>query len=169
MYGDQNVLRERIVDGISCAAAQRDIGDELIASRVDDRIDPAMLIGDEDLVLLWGVGEAIGIGDRSGCSHNLQCFCIDGRNLVISGHRRIEPMDFGRNGHAVHTSEAVEISDNLPLRRVEDNKLIGVHVSDVETAARRIEGLIIKPNGRAGHRDICDLRQYLVHRSRLRE
>jgi hypothetical protein len=27
MYGDQDVPRDRIVDGVSCAAAQSDIGD----------------------------------------------------------------------------------------------------------------------------------------------
>jgi hypothetical protein len=103
MDGDQNVLRERIVDGVSSAAAQRDVGDELIASRVNDRIDPAMLFGDEDLVLFWGIGEAVGVGDRSGSSYDLECFCIDRRNLVISGHRRIEPMDLRRDGSSGRT------------------------------------------------------------------
>jgi hypothetical protein len=69
-----------------------------------------MLIGDKDLILLWCIGEAIGVGDRSGSTHNLECFRIDRRNLVISGRRRKEPMDFGCDGYAVHTFEAVEIS-----------------------------------------------------------
>ena len=145
--------RDRIVDGVSGTAAQRNIGDELIASRVDDRIDPAMLIGDEDLVLLWGIGEAIGVGDRSSSSHDLECFRIDHSNLVISGRRRKEPMDFGCGGYAMHAFKAVEISENLSLRCVEDNKLISVHVSDVETTARLIEGLIVEASGWTGHRD----------------
>ena len=45
------------------------------------------------------------------------------------------------------------------MRSHQDNKLICIHVSDVEASVRRINALIIEANSRAGQWHVCYLRE----------
>jgi hypothetical protein len=80
---------------------------------------------------------------------------------MIPGHGRIEAVNFGRNGYAMHPFEAIEIGDDLPLRGVEDHELVGVHVRYIEPSARWIEGPVVESHCRTRHGNIHDLRQCL--------
>lgn len=150
MDSDQDVPGHWVVDGVPRAAAQTDVGDELVASGIDYGVRSAMLIGDENLVLLRCVGQAIGIGHGTGGPDDLERFGIDGRNLVVAGHGRIDAMKLGSDGDAMYTFEAVEIGDHVPRCSVEDHKLVGVHVRDIKTASRWIEGLVVEADSWPG-------------------
>ena len=52
--------------------------------------------------------------------------------------------------------KSVEVCHNFTFLHVEDHELIGVHVSDVETAMRRVKALIVKAHRRPGQRDVRD-------------
>src|ERR1700753_216089 len=72
MDPNQHMTRDRIIGGVARTAAQRNIREQLIGGSIDDRFHATVLIGDEHLVLLWSVGQAIGVVDRACGSHGLQ-------------------------------------------------------------------------------------------------
>jgi hypothetical protein len=62
----------------------------------------------------------------------------------------------------MHTRKAIQIRNHSPLRRIENDQLIGVHVRDVQTSARWIEALVVEANRRPGHRHIRDFLEYTI-------
>src|SRR6202000_2168706 len=67
----QDVSRFLIVDSVSSSAAARNFCSQSVTGGVDHRIYAAVLVGDKHLVLLWSVGQAVRVGDRSGGSQSL--------------------------------------------------------------------------------------------------
>jgi hypothetical protein len=71
-------------------------------------------------------------------------------------------MNSGCDNDAMHTRKAIQICNHSPLRRIENDQLIGVHVRDVQTPTRWIETLVVEANRRPGHRDIRDFFEYTL-------
>ena len=63
----------------------------------------------------------------------------------------IEAVNLRCYRYTMHPFEAIEIGDDLPLRGLEDNKLIGIHVRDVQPTTQWVEGLIVEPYCRIRH------------------
>jgi len=56
----------------------------------------------------------------------------------------------------MNAMEAIEVGQDFPFFRVENDQLVCVHVGDVEPTVRRIQALIIEAHGRAGQRYVRD-------------
>jgi hypothetical protein len=150
------VSRARIVDGVSRSAAERNFGNEVVAGCVDDGVDAPVFIGDKDFLFRGSVCQAIGIVDWAGGADDPERLSIDSGDLMVSGDRCVESMDLGRGDHSMHAWKAVEISDDLTRWSIENDKLVGIHVSDIQATARGIERLIIESNCGAGQGDVGD-------------
>jgi hypothetical protein len=61
----------------------------------------------------------------------------------------------------VNVREAVEICHNFAFLRIENDELIGIHVSDIKTARRRVETLIIEAHRGAWQRHVRHLFQWI--------
>jgi len=62
----------------------------------------------------------------------------------------------------MHALEAVQIRHNLPLLCIEYDKLVSVHVPDVESPVLGIKALVVKAHRRSWHRNVGHLYQYLI-------
>ena len=73
---------------------------------------------------------------------------------MTTGHRSKDPTKLRHGPNAVDPGKAIKIGDHLPTHRVEDDKLVSVHVGDLKAASCRVQTLVIEANGRPGHRHI---------------
>ena len=163
VHRHQNLPGHRIVHRISRATAQSNLCDQLVALRIDHRIHTAVLIRDEDFVLLRRVSESIGIDDGTGLTHNLQRLRIHRHDLMRPGPRRIHTMDRARHSHAVNPWKPVKICYDLPVGCIEDHQLICIHVRDVQPSARWIKALVVETDRWPRHWNIDDFDQHLFY------
>uniref|UniRef100_E6PY30 Uncharacterized protein n=1 Tax=mine drainage metagenome TaxID=410659 RepID=E6PY30_9ZZZZ len=154
--GDEDAAGGGIVDGVARAAAERDVGDERVGCAINDRIYAAVFIGDEDLVLKWRVGDAVGVGDGSSLADDLERVCVDGDELVVAGGRGVDAVCAGDGEDAVNAAKAAEIGEYRAGGEVEDDEVIIVHVGDVEATVGGVEALVIEADGGSGQRDVGD-------------
>src|SRR5690349_12819691 len=143
----EDVPRAGIVDGITCAASERNRGDQLVRLGIDYSINSAMLVRNKYPLRCRGVCQPIGIVDRTDCCEDLQALHVHGNHLMFSGCRRKHTIRIGNCNHSMDTFEPVEIRDHLSLLYVKDNELVRIHVRDVESSTIGIEALIVEPDG----------------------
>src|ERR1700692_1153082 len=87
----------------------------------------------------------------------LPCFHIPGRYFVLSGHRCIDSAEFWNRPNSMYTGKAVEVCNDFSFFGVEDDELIGVHVSDVEPPLGGVKALVIEAYCWARDGNIRDL------------
>ena len=76
---------------------------------------------------------------------------------MFTSHRGVDTAKFRDCPYPMDSLETIEVSNNLPLGRIEDDQLVGIHMRDVEASAACVQTLIIKPDCGSGHGDVGDL------------
>ncbi len=159
---DQNVAGTRIVDRVAGTASEWDAGHERVRFRVNYRIHVAVFIGYEDTLGARCVSNAVWVINGAYAGERLQCFHIHSSYFVLSRHRCIDPAQFRNRPHSVYMRKAIEVCHDFSFLGIEDNELVGIHVSDVKPSSGGVKALVIEADCWARHGNIRDLLERYV-------